>query len=237
MSVRVLTIGLLVLTGSGSVFGQEAREKKQAERRKQNAAARAAQQKQTLTSKSGDPSRRVALDKSQQTAAIAFAKANHSELVPLLNSLRKTRAADYKRELRQLHAASTRLSKMKERVPKERYEQELNVWKLDSRIRLQLAKWAVSKDDKLAADIRKSLAERQAIRKSQYEQELARLHERKAKVESMLNGLTSERLDQEWERLSKQVTRRRKQPARKKADAKSAKAVKEKPKTKKKGGK
>ena len=237
MSVRLLTIGLLVLTASGSVFAQEAREKKQTERRRQTASERAAQQKRTLTSKSGDVSRRVGLSKSQQTTALAFAKANHSELVPLLNSLKKTREADYKRELRQLHAASTRLSKMKERLPKERYEQELNVWKLDSRIRLQLAKWAVSKDDKLAADIRKSLAERQAIRKSQYEQELARLNERKAKVESMLNGLTNEKLGQEWERLSKQVTRRRKQPARKKADAKPAKPAKEKPKTKKKHGK
>ena len=60
MSVRVLTIGLAGSHLASASFAQgTSREKKQAERRKQSAAARVAKQKETLTSKSGDVSRRV----------------------------------------------------------------------------------------------------------------------------------------------------------------------------------
>ena len=234
MSVHTLVIVSLVFLTS-SAFAQGTSDRKPAGSRKQdNERAKSAQQKKkTLTSKSGDISRRTALSKSQQTAAIAFAKANHPELVPLLNSLKRRRETDYNRELRQLHSASTRLGKLKERMQKERYEQELAVWKLDSRIRLQLAKWSVSKDDKLGSEIRKALTERQAIRKAQYERELARLNERQSRVESMLRGLTDEKLDKEWDQLSKSVTRRRRQSAAKKrSNGQSAKSAKDKSKTK-----
>jgi len=234
MSVHTLVIAFLVFM-TGSAFAQGTTDKKPVGPRKQNTErARSAQQKKkTLTSKSADISRRTGLNKSQQATAIAFAKANHPELVPLLNSLKRRREPDYNREVRQLHQASTRLGKLKERVQNERYEQELAVWKLDSRIRLQLAKWSVSKDDKLGSEIRKALAERQAIRKAQYERELARLDERRTKVESMLRGLTDEKLDKEWEQLSKSITRRRRQSAAKKrSNAQTVKSANDKSKKK-----
>ncbi len=231
MSSRTFAIILLVFTTS-SAFAQVKSDRKAAGARRQNTArTKPAPQKKTLTSKSGDLSRRTALNKSQQAAALAFAKANHPELVPLLNSLKRRREADYNRELRQLHQASTRLGKLKERLQKERYEQELAVWKLDSRIRLQLARWAVSRDDELGSEIRKSLAERQAIRKAQYERELARLNERRTKVDSMLRGLTDEKLDKEWQQLSKSIARRRRQSAaKKKTNAQTTKSAKDKSK-------
>lgn len=222
-----LTLSLFFL--ATFALAQETKDQNKAGRRKQ----KTTQQAKTLTSKSGDVARRPVLSKSQQVSAIAFAKANHPELVPLLNSLKRTREADYNRELRQLYQASTRLGKLKSRVQVERYEQELTVWKLDSRIRLQLAKWAVSKDSKLEAEIRNALAERQAIRKAQYERELAQLNERQAKLQSMLKSFTGTKLDKEWEQLSKSVARKRRQPSVKKRPSRPAtKPAKDKTKKK-----
>ena len=156
MSCRYgLVLALVVCTSAGSLFAQndKANEKAAAERKQAAQAKREAAKGQRLTSKNATRAkaevvRKPALSTEQQDAAMAFARENHPELVPLINSLRKSRKADYNRALRDLHSAATRLGRLKERLPGDRYEQQLSIWKLDSRIKLQLAKWSVSKNKK-----------------------------------------------------------------------------------------
>lgn len=217
MSKRLLVIAVLSLcVFVSSTFGQK-NSKKPGDR---------SATKQRLTSATEAPARKkVALDKHQQDAAMAFARENHPELVPLINQLRKSRRSDYQRALRELHSASTRFGRLKERLSPERYEQQLTMWKLDSRIRLQLAKWSVSQDSGVEADIKKSLAERQAIQREQYKNDLVRLEKQQKRLKSLLGKLNAEGLVAEWERLSKSVARRNK--------AKAKKAEETKPKKKK----
>lgn len=222
MSFRsAMIFGLLACLSAGSLFAQDdsAKKKAAADRRKSKAA-----RNQRLTSKKGaktktDTVRRTALSKEQQNAAMAFARENHSELVPLINSLKKQRPADYNRALRELHGATTRFGRLKERLPGDRYEQQLMLWKLDSHIKLQLAKWSVSSNENLESDIRRSLAERKEVRRQQYEQELLKAKERITKLESALNKLNSRSTDAEFEQLTKSV-KRRKRPLRKQASRK-----------------
>ncbi len=183
--------------------------------------------KQRLTSAKEAPAgKKIVLDKHQQDAAMAFAQKNHPELVPLINQLRKSRRSDYQRALRELHSASTRFGRLKERLSPERYEQQLTMWKLDSRIRLQLAKWSVTKDKRTQADIKKSLAKRNAIQREQYLEELKRLGERQARLELQLRKLdAADAVDTHWDRLAKSVARKNRQKAEKgkeRSEAKSA---------------
>jgi hypothetical protein len=184
--------------------------------------------KQTLTSKGSDvAARKNSFSKQQQEDALAFARENHPELVPLVNQLKKTRRTDYLRALRELNSASTRFGRLKERLTPEKYERQLAVWKLDSRIRLQLAKWSVKNDSQIEADVKKSLTERNAIQQRQFEDELARVEERQARLKSLIQKLQSKSVDAEWERLSNSVARKNK--TRKKA-AEQKKAAREKQK-------
>lgn len=228
MSVRhVSLIALAVVVSASSLFAQDDQAKKKAavERKKATQAKREAAKGQRLTSKNAarakmEAARKPALTTEQQNAAMAFARENHPELVPLINSLRKSRKADYNRALRDLHMATTRFGRLRERLPGDRYEQQLTIWKLDSRIKLQLAKWSVSKGKKLEADIRDSIAQRNAIRRQQLEQEVLRAKERLAKLEAAFAKASESKVDAEWERLSKSVKRRnsgqKKQSERKK---------------------
>lgn len=173
------------------------------------------------------------LSERQQKNAIEFAQKNHPELLPLLKQLKsKDRRVDYQRAIRDLHNANTRFGRLKERLSTERYESQLLIWKLDSRIRLQLAKWSMSKDDKLETDIRSALTERQALQRRQLEEELQRLNERRSRIEKLLGGLSSDSVTAEWERLAKSVTRgnrQNKKAAQKKAAAKKGTGSQKKP--------
>ena len=184
--------------------------------------------KQTLTSKGSDvATRKNPFSKQQQEDALAFARENHPELVPLVKQLTKTRRADYLRALRDLESASTRFGRLKERLSPEKYERQLAVWKLDSRIRLQLAKWSVKKDPQIEADVKKSLAERNAIQQQQFEDELARVKERQARLKSLIQNLQTKGVDAEWKRLSNSVARKNRS---KKKAAEQKKATREKQK-------
>ena len=207
---------LVFCISTSSLFAQDDQPNKKSADRKKRAgvqAKREAARTERLTSakavKVDAAARKSPLSKAHQAAAMAFARENHPELVPLIQSLKSGRQGDYNRALRELHSAASRFGKLKERLPNDRYERQLKLWKLDSRIKLQLAKWSVTKNTKLAADIRQSLEERNNIRRQQYEQELLRSQERIAKMESALEKVNDFSADAEFERLSRTVKRRK----------------------------
>ena len=223
-SPSVISLILIVCTSFAPAWLQDGKDKKQtsAERRTAAKAKKDAARKKKTAARTDVSVRKAALTEDQQASAMAFALENHPELVPLIESLKKSRQQDYNRALRDLHLAETRFGRLKSRLSAERYEQQLEVWKLDSRIRLQLAKWSVSKDDKLEADIRKSLAKRQQIQRQQYEQELQKLTERQSRLESLLNKLNTGSVDAEWDRVSKTLRRRKAGKSNKQQSKKSS---------------
>lgn len=223
MSLRVpLLLSIAICVSAGSILAQDDKAKTSTSRekaaaRKKRDAAKAARSKAGLSS-------------SQQDTAMSFAQENLPELVPLLKSLQKTRRPDYNRALRELHSAAMRFGKMKERMQGDRYERQLSLWKLDWRIKLQVAKWSASPSDKLEADIRRSIAERRAIRQQQYELDLIQAKERVSKLENAIEKLNQSSADKEFEQLTRSAKRRRpqkKQPKRK-ADSKKSKSKQDK---------
>lgn len=196
--------------------GRHTEAKKKTDTQQKLTSARAAD---TTTHKRPQP-----LSSKQQQSALAFARENHPELVRLIQQLKRKRPDEYHRALRDLHSAGERFGRMKQRMPADRYEQQLALWKLDSRIRLQLAKWSVSHDKKLEAEIRAAISERRNIQREQYEQDRARTVERLERLEKLLKQLASQDTDQEWQRLSRAVDRSAR-AARKAAANKSKKST------------
>lgn len=203
MMNRIIVIAFLCTSlGASSVLAQ----KNKKNDRRPDSKKRESRQ----TSSKGAAVRKSALSNKQQQNALTFARENHPELVPLIKQLSKTHSAEHARALRDLHTASNRFTRLRERLSPEKYEQQLAVWKLNSHIRLQLAKWSVSpvsRNEEIEADVKTSLAARNAIQRQQYEDELAKLKERMARLESLMGKLDTN-VDAEWERLSRSVTRK-----------------------------
>ena len=99
----------------------------------------------------------------REAQALHFAHRNHPQLAKLLSQLETNNKTGYKRALRDLFQASERLARIKERSP-ERYELSLRAWKLDSRIRLLLARMTMSDDVALESELKAALLERVDIR-------------------------------------------------------------------------
>lgn len=137
----------------------------------------------------------MALTPSRKAAALEFARQHHPELADLLRGLEKRNRAAYHRAMRQLYQTSERLARTKERFSPERFELELEAWKLDSRIRLLAARVAVSKktDSKLEAELRQALLERIDIRVRKMQKEKVRLRQRLANLDSTINSIDADR--------------------------------------------
>ncbi len=157
----------------------------------------------------------------QQALALKFAREHHRELLPLLNRLRNSRPEEYQRALRDLHSAATRFGRLRERLSEAGYQRQLELWKLDSRIRLQLARWAVTQDEKLKAEIHNLIVARQSLRRDQYTQERDRLTERLKRINELLADPRLTSPEAEWTRLSRSVRPRPAAARKSKSQSKS----------------
>ncbi len=92
----------------------------------------------------------------REAAVLTFAKEHHPELVELLHYLRDHRTKEYERAVRDLHRASERLATIQER-DFERYEIELELWKVQSRIHLLAAKLKMNDDPALRQQLKEIL--------------------------------------------------------------------------------
>lgn len=147
------------------------------------------------------------LSKEDERAAVAFATEHHPALASLVKRLRSRDAEAYGKALRELHGESMRLRRLQDRQPK-RFETEISLWKLDSEIRLQLARWAVSdgSSERFEKNIRRLLSRRQEIRRKRLKSEYDRLVARMEQIQEQLNqspDVQSAAVDQEWMRLTK----------------------------------
>ncbi len=101
----------------------------------------------------------------QEAAALAFAGEHHPELKTLVESLKSANAGGYKKALHDLARTQERLSKLQGNKPGavNRYDHELALWKLDSRIRLTAARSAMKDTDDLRAELKTLVEQRQLL--------------------------------------------------------------------------
>ena len=142
-----------------------------------------------------------------EKSALKFASEHHPELADLLQALRKSGKAQYQAALSELARDSERLAKLADR-DRDRYGPSLSVWKLDSRIRLEMARFAMSEDPARETRIRELLQQRHEARRSLLQLDRKRTAARAAKIDEQLAALgdvSKERATVEFERLKKSV--------------------------------
>ena len=132
----------------------------------------------------------VAITPERETAALAFARANHAELAALLEGLKRNAPGEYQAALVDLDRAVERLTKVRERSP-ERHLFELAEWKITSRIRLLAARLTMSSDPTVEAELRAALRERLELRLSAQRAERDRLQIRVSKLDQQIEEMAS----------------------------------------------
>jgi hypothetical protein len=128
----------------------------------------------------------------REAAALALVREHHPEVAELLDRLKGNRPAQYRRAIRELAQTSQRLAQWKERDPA-RYELELKLWKLQSKVQLLSARATMSGDLVQEAELRQALAEQMDVRiallQLQRDAAARRVHD----LESQITRLTSQR--------------------------------------------
>lgn len=117
--------------------------------------------------------------------AMAFAAEHHPELAELLDQLRAGDPRAYAEAIADIERTLERLGRMRERQP-ERYAAAIEDWKLSSRIRLVLARMALSKDPLAAAELEDLVRARQEVRLTPLRSERDRLEKRLEKIGATL---------------------------------------------------
>lgn len=184
--------------------------------------------------KVGNP---MAITPAREAAAVTFARLYHPELAGLLDGLKKRNKRAYRQAIRQLYLDSERLGRIKDSNPK-RYELALQIWKLDSRIRLLAARVVLVKnpDPKLEEQLRKAIGERVDLRLRQMQLDRDRTVNRLKKLDANIADLQEHRdraVEQQLTRVKRSLGIRpgkvRKGKAkRRKANARKTVTVKEK---------
>ena len=134
----------------------------------------------------------------QESAALAFVAEHHPELSALLRQLKGMDQVGHVRALRDLSKAQERLALLKTRAP-DRYEVDLAIWKIDSRVRLIAAQSVKGMDDVAKAQIVSLLTERNQLKIAQLQAERDRLAQRIEKLDATIQD-TTESLDTNVER-------------------------------------
>lgn len=166
--------------------------------------------KASARSGNSDEKRLEPISKERAAAAVRFARKHHPELAKLLEELRKSNDRHFQAGLRPLTRDAERLAKMLERKD-ERYPVSLDLWKLDSRIRLEIARLSMSPDVDFEPRLRPLMEQRRAARLRLVQMERQKTAERLAKYDEELKTLQSTAdslVDSEIERLKKMMTAR-----------------------------
>lgn len=171
------------------------------------------------------------ISKSREKAAVRFAHQHHPELAELLECLRRSDTRNFQAGLRALTRDSERLAKLAERDD-ERYSVSLELWKLDSRLRLEVARLSMSPGEDFEPRLRPLMEQQQAARIKLIGLERKRLADRLTKYDEQLrrlNGSPNELITLEIERLQKLVAFRARSKGARPASAKNSTKATAKP--------
>jgi hypothetical protein len=113
-------------------------------------------------------------------------RTHHAELAELLEQLKATNVPEYQRAIRDLFQSSEHLAQIEERNP-QKYELELQNWKLNSRIQVLVARLSMQPSKTLEDDLRQVLAEKVEAREQlllyEYQKAQAKLAEAGTQLE------------------------------------------------------
>ena len=149
------------------------------------------------------------LDAKSRAAAAAFARTHHPELARLLTVLRKADTQHYEAAMRELAAHADRLGKMAERED-ERYAVSLELWKLESRFRLLVARLTMAGEAEIDAKVRPMLVERARLKLELLQLEEKRTVTRLERVQEQIatqSSASGDRIDAQIERIRRTIVR------------------------------
>jgi hypothetical protein len=147
------------------------------------------------------------LSAEDRSAALSFVAEHHPELSHLLMQLQKSRPLEFERAVRELVLQTQAIQRLLDKNPA-RYQTQLAAWKLDSQIRVLMARWARTEDAALETQIRTLIAQRQKMKVGQLQADRQKLEEQLKRIDDQLAGYADpeeQRVDTEWEQLSRRA--------------------------------
>jgi hypothetical protein len=121
----------------------------------------------------------------REAAAAQFVAEQHPELAELLKHLKETNPRQYEKAVRELFATSEHLAQVQS-SDKQRYELELQVWKLHSRLQLLSAKLTMNPSENLKQELKTILAEQYDARRAVLSYDRDKIRDRMKKAEKDL---------------------------------------------------
>jgi len=146
--------------------------------------------------------------KAREAAALTFAQNHHPELAELLGGLKQHNRSEYEKAIRELFRTSERLAQWQEKGP-QRYEHELAMWKLNSRIRILTARLTMTTDVAVERELREALVELAALKKQQLEAERQKLSSRLAEIDAELKRDVNTTIDERLQQVLQETEQRR----------------------------
>jgi len=188
--------------------------------------------------KAGKAKLNAALTADQEQEALAFARNQHPELAELLVKLQEKNPKEFEKAMQELHRAQQRLSRLAEQNPK-RFPLELNLWKVDSRIRLTMGQMMLERESE-EAELKALITERTNLKIELLKFDRSQAAEKVASLDRQIEQLQRDAESDSEKELAKvrQVAKKNaKAPKKKqlKLEAKEAAAADAKPAKKAKG--
>lgn len=147
---------------------------------------------------------RVSSSAAQESRALEFVDKNHPELAAMLPQLKKRHPQEYQSAIHELAGSQQRLEKLATR-DKTLHGIEVNLWRIDSRVRLLAAQLAMGADrDRLTGEIRKALVERTNLELRRKQLQRDQLQAKITRLDSEISRLSQrreQRVDQSLERI------------------------------------
>lgn len=144
------------------------------------------------TRQPGDEARpTTATGKISEAESLAFAREHHPELAQLLDTLRGMDRRHFDDALRDLSRDVERLMRMRDREP-DRYPLSLELWKLESRIRLEVARYSTTGNDDFQVRLKPLIDQRREARVKLLQLDRSKAVERLKRIDEQLATLRSE---------------------------------------------
>jgi hypothetical protein len=128
----------------------------------------------------------------REAAAMTFVRTHHPELATLLTRLKERRPGEYQKAIRDLFRVSEKLAVSQELHPN-RYELELEEWKLTSRVQLLVARLTMDRSPAMEQELRELIARQLEVHEKVIRLDRDRAAERVKTLDAELSRLASDR--------------------------------------------
>ncbi len=147
-----------------------------------------------------------------ESEVLTFIDKNHPELLKSIDWLKKERPTQYDNALRGISGQLRRLKAIKKHS-NDRYELELKLWQVDSKIRLLAGQQTLKPSDEQKAELLELIAEdmklRPQVEMERINAQLDSLKERQQKIEKRIaNGMDDSKVSQRLEEILERTQRR-----------------------------